>query len=181
MVSMLCVRHRIIYSWTPFIYGDVFSICQTHYSIRTSHCFRLRALSKSNWWRRRGPWIPPLCFTLHQLFSRISPSRESGKFKTSFPSRRNKLDHPDYPAWARKATGLRSWRANSQCRISNDRSQLQEKVREVCHNLAHANFKKEVFYDANAIPDCIEGAWTARHWIQEKGGRCKVHYLNDVY
>jgi hypothetical protein len=97
-----------------------------------------------------------------------------GKYTQVFPSEGSTLNDPDYPSWSKSTMDLHSWPANFRALISNDRVEMKDKVREACHNLAHANVRKGVLYGTKALPDCIEGCWVVRDWIEEVGGHCAV-------
>jgi pimeloyl-ACP methyl ester carboxylesterase len=96
-----------------------------------------------------------------------------------FEIAKNTIEDPGFPKWAEKAQDLRSLVPSLFPCIDNDPSKITEKAREAHHNLAKLDIKKAVIYGTKAPPECIEGCWVSRDWIQEVGGKCKVVILKD--
>jgi pimeloyl-ACP methyl ester carboxylesterase len=97
-----------------------------------------------------------------------------------FEIEKHTADHPGFPEWAEKAQDLRTLLVSRFPCPHNDPSKIMERAREAHHNLAKLDIKKAVIYGTKAAPECVEGCWTSRDWIQEVGGKCQVIVLKDA-
>lgn len=97
-----------------------------------------------------------------------------------FETDKSTVDDPEYVAWSEKAQDTRSLTPNLFAKLDNDPSKVAEKAREAYHGLARFDVKKAVIYGNRTCPECIEGCWISRDWIQEGGGDCQVFIIDDA-
>jgi pimeloyl-ACP methyl ester carboxylesterase len=140
--------------------------------------FSFAFVSESN--ARDGPFIflnfPPVIQTLPPLaIPRIVPD-----YTAIRPRLKSKIIQSLCRLSRMDGKGARSFTPNVYPRIDDNVLKVMEKARSAHHNLPKLDVKKAVIYGTKSVPECVEGCWTSRDWIQEAGGKGQEFIIQDV-